>query len=237
MISILCPSRGRPGVFATMVNSAYATARNPWGVEVVVYLDEDDKSKEHYPEPHVPDIRNPISISYVIGPRIMFSDMWNKCYPSSKGEIVMHAGDDQIFRTPFWDKMTEDAYAKCPDKILMVHGSDAGQHFSGFGAIVCLSRKWCDTVGYVTPPYFVGDKPDDWLNYVANTLGRRVYLPYVTEHMHPLFGKAPLDDTHRERRHREMLHPPQNQYDMMGPERAADVEKLRAVMDSNWRWS
>lgn len=214
------------------------TAKDQFGIEVIAYLDEDDPTRGQYPDSHVPNRakNDPLSITYVVGPRIMFSDLWNKCYPASKGDIVMHAGDDQIFRTMNWDEMTENAYAKCPDKILMVHGSDAGQHFGNFGAIVCLSRQWCDTVGYVTPPYFVGDCPDDWLNYVANTLGRRIYLPFVTEHMHPLFGKAPVDDTHRERREREQQHDPRAVYAGMGQQRDEDVRKLRLVMDPNWKW-
>lgn len=230
MISVLCPSRGRPQVFRAMMESLAAATANPYGVEVVAYIDEDDRTRWEYPPAHE-------YLRYVRGPRVMFSDLWNKCFDACRGDIVMHAGDDQLFRTQGWDAMVERAYLDCPDKVLMVHGSDEGQHFHLFGAILCLSRKWCETVGYVTPPWFVGDCPDKWLNEVANALGRRKYLPFVTEHMHPLFGKGPDDLTHQERREREKAADPYVLYDTpeMCERRAADIEKLRAVMDESWR--
>lgn len=229
MISILCPSRGRPDRFRAMLDSLYATCANPYGIEVVARLDHDDPTTPQYPKP------DGEYLSYIMRARTKFRGvLWNDCYAHARGDIVMHAGDDQIFRTPAWDAMIEDAYLRCPDRILMVHGSDDGQHFEKFGAILCLSRRWVDTVGYVTPPQLVGDGCDDWLNELANTLGRRLYLPFVTEHVHPLFGKAPIDRTHSERREDEQAFPLGDVYRNLGEQRAQDVAKLRAAMDPTW---
>jgi hypothetical protein len=227
MISVLAPSRGRPAIFARMLDSLYATCANPCGIEVISYLDVDDPTAPGY---------RPANkyLTYIIGPRVIFSDLWNQCYLRARGDILMHAGDDQLFDTPAWDELIENAYLSCPDRILMVHGSDL-QHCDRFGAILCLSRRWVDTVGYVVPPYFVGDGPDNWINDTANALGRRLYLPYVIRHLNPIWNTAPDDATYAERRVREAS-APKNLYesDMMAALRAKDVEKLRAVMDSSW---
>ena len=227
MISVLVPSRGRPTIFRRMLDSLYATCANPYGIEVVVYLDDDDPTARDYPPPNE-------YLIYTIGPRRIFSSLWNECYLRARGDIVMHAGDDQLFQTNGWDAHIEDAYLQCPDKILMVHGSDL-KHCDRFGAILCLSRRWVDTVGYVVPPYFVGDGPDNWINDVSNALGRRLYLPYVIEHLNPVWGTAPSDATYEERRANESRQQP-NLYESleMLALRAADIAKLRAVMDEKW---
>src|SRR6185369_12850874 len=115
------------------------------------------------------------------------------------------------------------------DKILFVHGDD-GHWGKEFGTHGCLHRNWIDTVGYVLPPYFVSDYGDTWVNEVADAIGRRKYLPFVTEHMHFLWGKSEMDATYKERIERHKNDDPGKLYVDLAPKRLRDVEKLRAAM-------
>ena len=220
MISVLCPTRNRPGNVQRLIDSATSTAAG--AVEFVFYTDDDAPLPAH--------ITSRADVTAVTGPRIVLSAMWNACYPHATGDIVMQCGDDIVFRSPNWDTEVAEAFNGYPDRVVFVHGDDL-VYGARFGTHGFLHRTWVDTVGYVTPPWFVSDYGDTWLNDVANDLGRRVYLPgVITEHMHPAFGKADWDLTHRERLARHDEHQPGDLYDRLAPERAADAAKLRAVI-------
>lgn len=219
MISILCPTRNRPDSLRRLISSAEQNADGT--VEFVLYCDDDAPPPE--------DIRTS-NVIIVTGPRITLSQMWNECQKAATYEIYMHCGDDIVFRSEHWDTYIKETFDKYPDHIVMVHG-DAGDYGAAFGTHNFLHKRWVDIIGYFTPPYFVSDYADTWLNEVANALGRRVYDPRViTEHMHPLFGKGPLDQTHLERLERHQADDPGAIYVSTADKRQQDIAKLRAVM-------
>jgi len=221
MISVLLPTRNRPQNLKRLVDSIRAMSTiQP---EIVVYIDDDDKLS--------PPMAKELGLVIIIGPRIIMTDMWNKCYEKSTGDIVMQMGDDVVFRTPGWDRMVEEEFAKWEDKLVLVHGDDLDENFrSRFGTHSLVHRKWVETLGYFIPPYFSSDNGDRWLMAVADFLGRRKYLPFVTEHLHPRTGKAPLDSTYSERLERHARDNPNELYTQMFPERLADIEKLHAII-------
>lgn len=220
MISILLPSRDRPDQLARFIHSIHQTVDNP--VEIIVRVDEDEprmqgyKSLEEY-------------ITLLVGPRDVLSKYWNECYAAAHGDILMHAGDDLIFRTPHWDTVVQAAFAEYPDNIVFVHGDD-GYWGHNFGTHGFIHRKWAETVGYFVPPYFSSDYNDTWLNEVANMIARRKFVEILTEHMHPAFGKAEWDLTHRERLERHRDDGVDALYLAKLPERVADADKLKEVM-------
>lgn len=193
-------------------------ADDPSRIEFVLYLDHDDPKAGLY--------RSDPNIKHIHGDRILLSEMWNVCYRNvDDPELLMHAGDDLIFRSKGWDTMIRTTFLGFGDRILFVHGDD-GHWGSRFGTHGIIHKNWVDTVGYFVPPYFSSDFNDTWLNDVSNSLGRRIFMPFVTEHMHPLFGKGELDQTHKDRLER-------HQRDNVGPlytskqgEREADGKKL-----------
>jgi hypothetical protein len=220
MISLLCPTRKRPDNFARFAKSARETAVGP--IEIIAYQDEDDDS------PIQPDI-------LVRGPRIVMSQMWNECAEKATGDLLMLCGDDLVFKTPGWDRMIKGAFAGCPDKILYVHGDDCSPNAKNFGTHGTIHRRWMETVGSFTMGCFVADFADRWQNDMAVALGRRLYLPYVTEHLHWVFSKAALDETYNENRERYAAHDPHKLYWDKEPERLAQIEKLSAAMDPGWK--
>lgn len=223
MVSVLTPTRGRPASVERMLESGLRTADAE--VEFVFYLDDDDPYLEQTRE----IIRHYDAFAR-IGPRIVLSEAWNRCYESSASEIVMQCGDDIVFRTQGWDVTVTDVFRHYPDRIVFVHGDDGFQH-ERIGTHGFLHRNWVEAVGYFVPPYFASDYNDLWLTEVADAIGRRVYLEDVlTEHMHPVVGKGPLDQTHQERLERHRVEDCDRIWRETAELRAQDVEKLRAAI-------
>ena len=226
MISILMPTRQRPLNVFRLWQSVLETADDVSNIEMILYIDEDDHS---YDDLEVPFIK-------VSGERIILSEMWNKCYEKASGDILMHCGDDIIFRTKGWDTIVSNKFKEYPDNIAFVYGND-GSHFNGvFGTHGFIHRDWVEAVGYFVPPYFVSDYNDTWLNDVAKMIGRHIHVDIFTEHMHYLFGKAVIDkntldrlDRHNQNGGVESLY---NSLEMQ-KKRLNDAEKLEEKMLKN----
>ena len=216
LISVLAPSRGRPKALQQMVDSVYETGSN---VEVLAYVDDDDMD---YPVDNVTVVR---------GPRINLSDCWNRLAEKAKGDILHMGSDDIRFRTPHWDEMVRQAFKVFPDRIVFVYGDD-GIHDRRMGTHGFISREWYQTVGRFTPPQFPCDYADTWLNEVAQTIGRAMYIPgMLIEHLHPIAGKASWDQTHQERLARGREANVGELYKSLADVRAAEAEALRRVID------
>lgn len=222
MISILLPSRNRPENIERLWNSVKDTADNLDDIEMVVAIDNDDPQAEKY---------NMIgqNIKFIVMERTVLSIYWNKCYEAAQGPIFMHCGDDIIFRTKGWDTAVKQAFAQYPDNVVFVHGDDGGGNGSNFGTHGFIHRDWAEKVGYFVPPYFSSDYNDTWLNDVSNILGRRHYVDILTEHMHPAFGKGPMDITHEERLTRHRNDGVDSLYASKAHERQEDANKLREL--------
>jgi hypothetical protein len=156
--------------------------------------------------------------------------MWNECWRHAHGPILMHCGDDIVFRTQGWDTMVRNVFERYPDRIVFVHGDD-GYWQDRLGTHGFLHHRWTEAVGTFCPPYFSSDYNDAWFTEVARELDRKVYLPdLLTEHLHPAFGKAPMDQTHLERIERGRRDNVDQRYIDLAPERAEWVTTLREWM-------
>ena len=227
MISLLLPTRKRPERLIETVNSAIATTR-PGEIEILCYVTNDDHSYNGLVRTKA------VSASFIRGPRRTFSDLWNALVPFAAGDIFMLCADDVMFRTAGWPAIVEQAYADCPDKILCVHGDDLHPNGKNFATLPFVSRKWVETLGYFTPDGFTCDWCDTWIQDIADMIGRKRLLPIVTEHVHPFWGKAAMDETYNEGQINRIKDPNTRRYTQRFSERQADAEKLRAVMDKSW---
>jgi hypothetical protein len=227
MISLLCPTRGRPFQLERMVHSVLATVANP--IEILLYVDSDDLASAK--------CGVELCVSYIkIGPRIILSQTWNELAKHATGDILAQWNDDIIARSPGWDKLVEEAFAACPDKILMVHGndgSDSGLPSSNgsFGVHPFVHRRWIETLGYFMPGIYSSDYGDAYVNFCADQLGRRRYLPFIIEHMHFWLGKASEDQTTRDRLARHDRDNVSQLWRESLPQRIEDVQKLRRAMN------
>lgn len=194
--------------------------------ELVLYVDDDDPQLWQYREWTNTDP----TIELIVGPRVVLSQTWNECAKRAAGNIMWHGNDDVLFRSEKWDEQVRKAFDSQPDKILLVHGRD-GYHDERMSVLGFLHRRWIEEMGYFVPPYFVSDYNDQWLSEVADALGRRRFLPEVyTEHMHPNYGKGPMDQTHAERIQRHMQENVDQLYAQLAPERREWANRLRKVM-------
>ena len=223
-ISILCPTRNRVEFVKDFLKSCHETAKNPSNIEFVFYVDEDDRMSNIFFDNYESEFD--FDIVYVVGERIVLSEMWNECYSHSSGEIYMHAGDDIRFRTKDWDEMIINKFKEFDDRIAFVYGRD-GYQPKTFGTHGFLHKNWIKAVGYFVPPYFVSDFNDSWLNEVAKLAGRHFFVDVYTEHLHPIINKHFWDQTHKERKIRHRQQNPRQLYDQKLPERKGDAEKLK----------
>lgn len=218
MISLLVPSRARPDNITRLWKTVNSTVWGEW--ELLVRIDDDDPST--YP--------TRFNLTYVTGPRILMAQNWNELAERATGDILWHGGDDVVFRTIGWDDIVRTAFP--PDDIALVHGHDLSPNGDWLATHGFVHRKWYDALGYLTAPYFSSDYCDMWLVDVAQMIERRVYVPIVSEHLHPAHGKAEWDITHEERLARHTADDVDALYRSpeMVANRLADAEKLRKVM-------
>lgn len=224
-VSVLVPTRGRPANVERLVESAYRTAELP--PQFVFYVDDDDPQRDATIE-----VVTRRGGEVIVGDRVVLSEMWNRCVDFAKHDVLMHCGDDIVFASHAWDTRVTQQFHEHDDKLLLVHGRDGFQD-ARLATHGFYHRNWVETLGYLVPPYFSSDYNDTWNTEVADAIGRRVYLPDVyTEHMHPVAGKAELDQTHRERLERHARDDVATLYASLASRRAEDVAKLRAAIDS-----
>ena len=231
-ISILCPTRGRPQNMTRLVNSAGDLSSRR--IQFVFYMDSDDYDATiRQAEPF--NFKN-LCYEFIVGPRILLSEMWNRCAEKATADIMMHCGDDIVFRTPEWDWQVIKKFREIPDHIGLVHGRD-GIHDGNLATHGFIHRSWVDAVGYFVPPYFASDYNDLWLTEVADAIGRRFYLPDLyTEHMHFAVGKAILDRTHAERLERHSNENCDRIWIETASKRMEDVKKLQLAIQKAASW-
>ena len=227
LISVLCPTRGRPFQVQELIDTATRTATYPDQLQFVFYIDGDDKTRHSVQDLQRIDPR----VAVITGPRVVLSQMWNECYTLAKADVLMQCGDDIRFRTRGWDTKVLRQFLGYPDRIVLVHGQDGiqGDRIATHGF---LHRRWVEVVGYFVPPIFASDYNDMWLTEVADLINRRLYLPQVyTEHMHPVAGKGPLDRTHQERLARHNTEDCDRLWRDTADDRQRDAGKLRAYIE------
>ena len=221
--SALCPTRKRPDNMARLAHSFFQMSKNPDENELVFYIDNDDTESITKAQ----ELQTQYNIQYIVGERIVLSEMWNECYKICKGEYLFHCGDDIVMKTPNWDNIVENKFLEFNDKIAFVYGDDLNPAMpDDFGTHGFLHRNWVDTVGYFVPPYFSSDYNDTWLNEVSKSIGRHYKVNIVTDHLHPGIGKATWDQTHKDRLIRHRSDNVEGIYESKQIERQQDCLKL-----------
>lgn len=212
-----------------MIETAGATANRPDLVETVAYVDADDR---HYA--HLGDASTfmGVAVRIIRGERRTMSDLWNPCAADARGDIIGVAADDIRFRTVGWDSIVRDAVAEWPDRIVLVHGTDGSPWGDRMGTHPFVTRRWVETVGRFTPEMFEMDYVDRWLHDVAVMLDRRVVVPVVMEHLHPHWGTAPMDQTHRDKYRRGEQQQPDTVYCDTAGARSRDAALLAEAMEA-----
>jgi hypothetical protein len=226
MISLLLPTRGRPAFLRRLFDSIVETTERPGDVELVLYVDEDDRATQEVAHPSLSPVK-------LVRPRGQtMGEMNQACFEASRGGVVMLINDDAVFRTRGWDRRLVSAFAPFPDGAALVWGNDLhrGPAVPTFPA---LTRAACEALGGICPLDYHNIYIDVHLHDVFRQLAalgheRAVYLEDVVfEHMHHEAGKAPLDETYAKRREKDddLL------FILMDDERRSQAKALAALIE------
>lgn len=179
-----------------MVHSFYDNAHDIRNVSFVVYCDEDDLDSIKLCEELNEEFG---SFDFIIGKRIVQSEMTNVCYRSAIGKYIMMAADDLVCETPYWDVLVERAFNLYRDKIALVYFND-GHHADKFATHPILSRKSIEIMGQVCDGRFHHAYADTSLWDIFSSLQRTYYIPSIIRHNHPDFKTRPFDRTDEQQR-------------------------------------
>jgi len=187
MISILCPSRGRPDLARRMIETASNMSSKTVEIEFLLYLNQDDPHINRYTK-----ILN--SKHYSIGQHQSTCLSWNQLAEKAKFDILFLAGDDIQFETKNWDLNIVNVFEKVPDKICMAAPFDGNRKGNGNALLVndepyilkeneqvgsphfALHKNWMKALGYFVPPFFWHFYVDTYTQHVAKKLGRCFFL-------------------------------------------------------------
>ena len=201
MISILCPSRGRPKLAKRMIDTVYDTVSDPKNIEFLLYLNEDDPTLDDYKK--YIDERH-----YTIGPNQSTCYSWNQLAEKARHDILFLAGDDIQFMTKNWDLNIIKVFEMFPDKICMAAPFDGNNKGNGNALLFneepyqlkkneqvgsphfAVHRNWMKALGYFVPPFFWHWHVDTYNQTVAKKLGRCFYLTKTL-----IQAKKVFDDT------------------------------------------
>ena len=167
MISIVCPSRGRPKLAKKMIDSFL---NNPGcEVEILLYLNEDDSKLKEYKI--LIDSKH-----YSIGPDRSPGYSWNLLAQQAKYNIIFLMGDDAYNTTDNWGEIVLKTFDLYKDKIVMVVPDIKRISKKEFCPHFLLHKNWIKTLGYFIPPHFHQHYVDSWTREVAKALNRYVLL-------------------------------------------------------------
>ena len=201
VISILCPTRGRPEGLARLLDSLIKNTVYPERVELLCYLDDNDSRLPAYSvllNNETGDYSKFKMVTTIVAPPIGIFRAWNELARISTGDMLIMAADDQTYNTSGWDRRLDEERAVCPDELFCMWFNDGywGERLCTFPIV---SRHWCKLLGYFVPPFFERLYGDLWIMDIAMRIGRLRYIPDVlTEHLHWSYGKAPIDATYEQ---------------------------------------
>jgi len=194
--SILCPTRGRAERARRYAKSVFETAEHPERVELLFYVDVDDKQIEDY---RLWIKESQFDIHLTVGEPISISKSWNLIAQKSTGNILMMGNDDLVHETAYWDSRLDQEIEKFPDEIycMWVNDKHKGEKLCTFPIV---SRKWYEVVGCFAPGIFEFFYNDTWVQDLGKRIGRLHYVAdVIIEHCHFSYGYTKDETSWRNR--------------------------------------
>lgn len=225
VISIMCPTRGRPSNVKRLVESILTTAEKPEFLEILFYVDNDD---ETFPK----EVEDLVQVTVFRGPNIWISNAHNFLYVHSQGNIIFSAGDDMIFQTNGWDNIVRAKFKLIPDGIGLVFGDDLGTHAGQIATHGFFHRNWVDALGTWVQPGR-GSLWDMWSTENARLLNRFFFMEnLIIEHRHYRQSSSAVsfDDTYARIRTSNASFRPEITYRKLSRERRHDRLLLTSIM-------
>lgn len=198
--AMITPTRGRPGRFAEMMESALHTAERVEDVTLYAVLDADDPELDRY----LSSLPRAVVVT-VQGRRERLGHAFQNGAERAMhdgAQVLMMNGDDVIFRTPNWDRAVREAFARYPDGLALVYPNDGNGNIGLHDREVrgnhwFVTRRWVEFVGCFCPSHLEHYCSDTVPERIAAAAGRLIALPDVLiEHMHFKHLKSAKDETY-----------------------------------------
>lgn len=194
-LAVITPTRGRPDRFAELLDAIRTTAAGD--VVVMSCVDEDDPTRDEYDRtsPPAPDNLR------LYGPRRSLAGWTNAAALNLAGNgharYLASLGDDHRPRTRGWDRLLIEAIEAMGGSGF-AYGNDLFQGAAMPTAWV-VSADVVRALGWMMLPGCEHMYVDAAVLELGRAAGRIAYRPdVVIEHVHPLAGKAPVDESYRE---------------------------------------
>jgi hypothetical protein len=176
MISLLCPSRGRPKAAIDLYKSFIDTQK--FKNEILFALQNDDEQLSVYIE-----LFEKHSINYTVSESRPTTYLWNSLADIAKGDLLTLIGDDVIIETKNWDEIVETYASKISDKLFVITVNE-GRTRKIDGRMTCphpiVHKKWLETFGFFVPPFFQHRYIDTYLQNLAIAVDRFIEIPEVS---------------------------------------------------------
>lgn len=196
----IVPTRGRPHNAYELLRSWEDTGTE---ADLLLAVDDDDLELEGYEEVFRSAVAAGMTgVRLIPGPRMRLGPTLNHYVEPPRTtvqdyKVIGFMGDDHRPRTPGWDKRIEEAMSAMGGTGL-VYGNDLLQK-EALPTAVAISSDIIASLGYMVPPGAIHLYLDNFWLYLGQELGRLTYLPdVVIEHMHPVAGKAQMDERYAE---------------------------------------
>tara|TARA_B100000925_G_C21987424_1_gene465147 strand:+ start:176 stop:859 length:684 start_codon:yes stop_codon:yes gene_type:complete len=177
MISLLCPTRGRPEQALNLYRSFVQTQENH--NELNFCIQRDDSSFEEY----VAVFKKNGIEKYFISDSMPTSYLWNQMAYVAKGDLLTLIGDDVEILTKGWDKIIENKSKEYDDKIFVLTVDDGRKDKKQGKYMRCphptVHKKWVETLGYFVPPFFMHRCLDKYTQDLAIELNRFIEIKEI----------------------------------------------------------
>ena len=201
-LSVLVPSRGRPGSIQRLWDAIGQTAERPEWIRLMVRLDDDDPMADNYP------LRTMDRIWYSKGPRVRLAGSWNELARVAREHGATHLalwGDDNIPLTQGWDRVLIErlrrdgpGWAYGCDGIWDNHRWREHPEHLILPTATVMSVELYEALGWVSPPGLTHLCIDVAWRDLGVEAGCLFFEPSVMiRHLHRMMG-APDDQTYRD---------------------------------------
>ena len=164
MISLLCPTKGRPEKFKRMCQSAHATA----GTDIEILATGSEEDEQDY------GMRNClICCSFITSSDFPTVMKWNylASLADKESNLLMLAADDIVFESDGWGEALENHYKSLDrsKRIHVYHLRDSRDDSGTPHPIV--TREYMDSIGFFLCPIFLHWFVDTWTVEIAKACG------------------------------------------------------------------
>ena len=176
-ISVLLPTRGRPGALEHCLTSLLNKARNPHTVEVLLAFDRDDTDHMTYFEDVIVPWLRTTGVTYTalkfqrLG-YIRLNEYLNELARHSQGDWLFFWNDDANMVTVGWDQII----AGHTGQLRLLRATTNHEH--PYAIFPIVPRQWVDITGHLSPHQI----NDAWVSQIAFMLDIMETIPVHIHH-------------------------------------------------------